>query len=107
MISLCVLLRPAVSHASQLLLNRTHFSQSEALGETASTWQVAPNRHQAEAKAANEIPKPEAKEATEAESPEAEASQRVFLNHMNYSLGSLNGGDMGDYIGDYYRGYEY
>ena len=56
-----------------MLLNRTHFSQFEALGETASTWQVAPNRHQAEAKAANEIPKPEEKEATEAESPEAEA----------------------------------
>ena len=26
-------------------------------------------------------------------------------SHMSYSLNSLKGGYMGDYIGDYYRGY--
>ena len=31
---------------------------------------------------------------------------RVTWEHMSYSLNSLKGGNIGDYIGDYYRGYE-
>ena len=32
-------------------------------------------------------------------------TQSVCYSHMSHSLNSLKGGHIGDYIGDYYRGY--
>ena len=34
-----------------------------------------------------------------------EAWTRTFLHYMSYSLNSFTGINIGDYIGDYYRGY--